>query len=90
MVPSLICAVLAGLLMSQGARAWLLLAVVIGAILTALTAGYIREASIGGIIGHALMIGVAIEAGYALGLFGRLFVSRPPRSQTGDISLGKH
>ncbi len=81
MVLSIISAVLVGVLMSQRARVWLLLATVIGAMLATLTAGFVTGANIGGTFVYALMIGVAIQLGYALGLFGLAVALRAARSQ---------
>ena len=69
---SFMAAAMAGILISQGARVWLLFVVVLGAMFAALAAGWNAQASTGEIIGHALMIGIAIQVGYGLGLFGSL------------------
>ncbi|HEY0219330.1 MAG TPA: hypothetical protein VGC26_06140 [Afipia sp.] len=69
---SFMAAALAGILISQGARVWVLFVIVLGAMLAALAAGWSARASIGEATGHAVMIGIAIQVGYALGLFGRL------------------
>ncbi|HEY0236291.1 MAG TPA: hypothetical protein VGC86_14730 [Afipia sp.] len=67
---SFMTASMAGILISQSARVWLLFVIVVGAMFVALAAGWNAEASIGQIVGHALMIGIAMQVGYGLGLFG--------------------
>lgn len=69
---SFLAAAMAGILISQGARVWLLFVIVVGAMFAALAAGWNAQASIGEIVGHALIIGVAIQLGYGVGLFGSL------------------
>lgn len=74
---SFMAAAMAGILISQSARVWLLFVIVVGAMLAALAAGWNAQASIGQTVGHALMIGIAMQVGYGLGLFGgTVFKSR--------------
>lgn len=72
MFVSLLAATIAGLLISQGARVWLLCVIVLAAMIAALATGWNAEATLGETAGRAIMIGIAIQLGYALGLFGSL------------------
>ncbi len=65
-------AAVAGILISQGARVWLLFVIILAAMFAALAAGWNAATSIGDTVEHALMIGIAMQLGYALGLFGSL------------------
>lgn len=76
MVLSFIAAVLAGILMSQSARVWLLFLVVLGATTSILIGHILAGAGFATALASALVISVVIQIGYALGLFGRALFSR--------------
>ena len=67
---SFLAAVLTGILISQSARVWLLLVIVLGVMLATLATGWNTETAIAQIAGRAIGIGIAMQLGYALGLFG--------------------
>lgn len=71
---SFMAAAIAGILISRGARVWLLFVIVLGTMVVALAAGYSAQAGVGETIGHALTIGVGMQIGYGLGVFGSLAV----------------
>ncbi len=76
---SFLAAAIAGTLISQGARVWLFFVIVVGTMLAAMATGWTAQASISEIAGHTLVIGIAMQLGYGIGLFGSLPSSRDLR-----------